>query len=391
MRQSYSHNDILVLPDDLRTFAWSAPMRELAAKLDLSDVGLKKLLASYGVTPPPQGYWNKLHAGKPVPKCPGAPPRRPGEIGRLRLDARFAKVMSPSPPLLSEGPFASAFVPEDLNELYAQELKAIGRASVPKTLDAPHRGLAQLLKQEKRRYEKVAREQWHWDQPKFDTPLGKRRLRLLNGIFLALSKRGHTGDVYEHDGEIHARAVIGDTYLGLEIAIAGKHKTVRQHGYVRPAPDLPATTPLSLRLNPRFDRADGEAWLDDDQGVLEAKIPIIAAAIIVAGEAKFRHGLREDKERIERERLEQEKRRQEQLAELNRQRLQHLHTSGELLRQAQDIRALVERVRYAIVDGSTDIDASVLESWERWALAEADKIDPVRSGQFLTHLNEPTL
>ncbi|WP_287293181.1 hypothetical protein [Mesorhizobium sp.] len=49
-------NDILVLPDDLIAFAWSAPMRDLAAKLELSDVGLKKLLTRCGVASPPQGY-----------------------------------------------------------------------------------------------------------------------------------------------------------------------------------------------------------------------------------------------------------------------------------------------------------------------------------------------
>ncbi|WP_246680604.1 hypothetical protein [Mesorhizobium sp. B2-4-13] len=48
--------DILVLPDDLIAFAWSAPMRDLAAKLELSDVGLKKLLTRCGVASPPQGY-----------------------------------------------------------------------------------------------------------------------------------------------------------------------------------------------------------------------------------------------------------------------------------------------------------------------------------------------
>lgn len=39
----------------------------------LSDVGLKKLLKSHGVVTPPQGHWNRVHAGKPVPKCPKLP------------------------------------------------------------------------------------------------------------------------------------------------------------------------------------------------------------------------------------------------------------------------------------------------------------------------------
>lgn len=383
--------DILVLPDDLIAFAWSAPMRDLAAKLELSDVGLKKLLTRCGVASPPQGYWNKIRAGKKVPALPKAPPRRPGELGRASVDARFKKVLSIAAPLASNGPFASALVPEDLDELQAQELKAIGKASVSQTLDGPHKGLVQLLKQEQRRRDKNAERQWTFDEPKLDNPLGKRRLRILNALFLALSKRGHDGDAYEHDGEIHARAIIGDTPLGLDIQIVGSHRTVRHQGYLRPAPDLPTSTPLALRLDPRFDRKATVSWQDDGDTKLESKIAEIAAAIIVAGEKKFRLSLREAEERAERERIEKEKQRQEWLIQLNQTRLQNLRNSGELLRQAEDIRALVERVRRAIDEGSADIDASTLEAWQSWALAEADRIDPVRSGQIMSHLSMPSI
>ncbi|RWC91892.1 MAG: hypothetical protein EOS32_27150 [Mesorhizobium sp.] len=383
--------DILVLPDDLIAFAWSAPMRDLAAKLELSDVGLKKLLTRCGVASPPQGYWNKIRAGKRVPALPKAPPRRPGELGRASVDARFKKVLSIAAPLASNGPFASALVPEDLDELHAQELKAIGKAPVPHTLDRPHKGLVQILKQEQRRRDKNAEREWTFDEPKFDNPLGKRRLRIFNALFLALSKRGYDGGAYERDGEIHAGAAIGDTHVGLDIGIVGSHRTERQQGYLRPALDLPASTPLALRIDPGFDRKNTASWQDDGDAKLESKIAEIAAAIIVAGERKFRLSLREAEERAERERIEKEKQRQERLVQLNQKRLQNLRNSGELLRQAEDIRALVERVRRAIDEGSADIDALALESWQRWALAEADRIDPVRSGQILTHLSEPSL
>jgi hypothetical protein len=390
MSRMYGWNDILVMPDDLRAFAWSAPMRDLAAKLDMSDVGLRKLLAACGVAPPPQGYWNKVRAGKPVPNRPKAPPRRPGEIGRVRLDPRFAKVLSPAAPMSSTGPFASPLVPEDLEELRAVETKAIGRATVPKSLEAAHRGLRELLSKEARRREKVANSRWHWDEPKFDNPVARRRLRILNGIFLALSKRGHDGNAYERDGEIHASVTVGDTHLGIDIGIHGKHRMIRIAGYMRPAPDLPASTPLMVRLDPTFDGKAVETWCDDQQGKLEDKLVEIVAGIIVAGEARFRRSLREAEEQAERQRLEVEKRRQEQLAELNRQRITNLFKSGELLRQAQDIRSLVARVRTAIAEGS-EISADELSAWERWALAEADRIDPVRSGQFMSHLRPPAL
>lgn len=386
----YGWNDILVLPDDLCEFAWSAPMRDLAAEVGLSDVGLKKLLRSCGVPTPPQGYWNKVHAGKPVPKCPKAPARRPGEIGRVRLDARFNKVLRPAEPLRSEGPFASDFVPEDLDELYGQELKAIGRVGVPKTLDRAPRALVQILKQEQRRREKVAQSHWHWDGPKFDNPLDKRRLRILSAVFMALSKRDHDADAYERDGEIHATAIVGDTRLGLEVSVAGKHRKVRVYGRDRPAADLPLKTPLMLRVNPDFDGRNGVSWQDDDGGTLESKIAVIAAGIIVAGEAKFRRGLREAEERAEQLRIAEEKRRHEELAARNLKRLESLHRSGELLRQAEDIRALVARVRQGMIDGSADVDPGTIEAWEKWALDEADKLDPVRSGQIMAHLRKPS-
>lgn len=129
----YGLHDILVLPQDLQDFAWSAPMRELAKKVGLSDVGLKKLLKAQGISTPPQGYWNRVHAGKPVPKRPEMPERGPGERGRLCVDARFADVIPAAEPLSSSGPFVSARVPEDLEKLYRRELKAIGRLAVPRT------------------------------------------------------------------------------------------------------------------------------------------------------------------------------------------------------------------------------------------------------------------
>lgn len=390
IRRIYGWNDILVLPDDLREFAWSAPLRDLAATIGFSDVGLKKLLTLCGVPTPPQGYWNKVHAGKPVPGWPKAPARRPGETGRVRVDARFAEVLKPADPLPSEGPFASPVVPEHLDELFAQELKAIGRAAVPQSLDRVHRALTQILRQEQRRREKIAQSHWHWDGPKFDNPLDKRRLRILSAVFMALSRRGHDADAYERDGEIHATAIVRDTRIGLEVAVAGKHRSARVYGRDRPAADLPLSTPLMLRVDSDFDGTNKVSWQDDEDGKLETKIPTIAAGVIVAGEARFRRSLREAEERAEQHRIQQEKRRQEELAARNRERLECLHRSGELLRQAEDIRALVVRVRRAMTDGSADVDAATIEAWEKWALGEADQVDPVRSGQFRSHLKPVT-
>lgn len=388
MSYGYFSNNILVLPQDLQDFAWSAPMRELAAKLGLSDVGLKKLLKSHGVVTPPQGHWNKLHAGKPVPRCPKISPRRPGETGRAHVDARFADELKAAEPIPSSGPFASAAVPEELEKLYQQELKAIGRVAVPRKLERFHQGLAQIFKQEERRRAKFAASNWSWDAPKFDSALDQRRLRILNAVFMTLSKRADGGSACEREGNIDATAVIGDTRVGLSIKIAGKHRTVREYGRDRPAPDLPASTPLVLVIDTDGDGKVRARWEDDKEGILEAKIGEIAASIIVAGEANFRRGLKRTEEWAEQSRRWEEERRQKEIEARNRARLEHLRESGELLRQAENLRALVERVGEAVIDGSVDVDRAQLDAWKKWASDEADRLDPVLSGQVMTHLKE---
>ncbi|NTF43049.1 hypothetical protein [Rhizobium rhizogenes] len=381
----YDGNNILVLPQDLIAFAWSAPLRELAAKVDLSDVGLKKQLVNLGVPIPPQGYWNKVHAGKPVPAMPAPETRRPGQIGRFRIDARFQQFLPIAQPMPAQGPFASKEIPEDLDELYAQELKAIGAVSVPKSLDRAHSGLVELLRKEEKRRAKFAERRW--DGPVFDSIVAKRQLRILNALFWALTKRRYTGQAYENSGEIHASVRIGETGIGIGVSLLGKDP--HRHRSQPLDVGLPLSTPLALTILPRFDGRTRQTWQDDKEGRLEEKIAAIAASVIVAGELSFRNSLREAEEHEEKKRLEAHRRHQEHLTALNQQRLQNLITSGELLRQAQDIRILVERVRSAMVSGSSDLGPAELQSWEEWALEQADMIDPIKSGQFLSHLREP--
>jgi hypothetical protein len=385
------HDNIHVSHDALIAFAWSAPMRDLAAKVGISDVGLKKLLRGHGVVTPPQGHWNRVHAGKPVPDRPKAPPRQPGETGRISLDSRFRGLIEETPGLPVEGPFASAAVPEDLDDLRARELKAIGRVAAPRNLDNPHAGLVQLLRREAERREKAEAERWYFNKPVFDTPLGQRRLRLLNGLFHALGRRGHSGSVWEQNGELSARCTIGDMALGLSLTMVGKHRTETIAGYRRPARDLAASTPLCLTLDRKLRSDVRAAWQDDASGKLETRLAAIAADIIVAGEAAFRQGLIEAVEWEEQQRKWKEERRRERMAELEAERLEGLKTSGRLLAQAEEIRFLVERVKAAVLAGSTDVTPVELAAWERWAGDYADRLDPVLSGQILSHirLTEP--
>lgn len=47
---------------------------------------------------------------------------------------------------------------------------------------------------------------------------------------------------------------------------------------------------------------------------------------------------------------------------------------------------VLSRLRAAAVAGSADVGQDRLSEWERWASAEADRLDPILSGQIMTHL-----
>jgi hypothetical protein len=52
---------------------WKHPVRQLAEKYGVSDVGLAKACRKLGVPLPGLGYWAKKAAGKKVPKQPPLP------------------------------------------------------------------------------------------------------------------------------------------------------------------------------------------------------------------------------------------------------------------------------------------------------------------------------
>lgn len=87
--------------------------------------------------------------------------------------------------------------------------------------------------------------------------------------------------------------------------------------------------------------------------------------------------------RAERTREEREK--------LTKKRVSDLRASGALMREAAEIRALAAEVEMAVKHGVLSVGERQLDRWRAWALNEADRLDPVKSGQVLSHLIVPEL
>lgn len=68
---------------------------------------------------------------------------------------------------------------------------------------------------------------------------------------------------------------------------------------------------------------------------------------------------------------------------LEQARIERLLDEAASLRRAMDFRAYVDAVRAVFGIENASISAEELLRWSKWALAEADRIDPVRSAHFI--------
>lgn len=74
---------------------------------------------------------------------------------------------------------------------------------------------------------------------------------------------------------------------------------------------------------------------------------------------------------------------QEHQQRVEQARIDRLLDEAVSLRQATDIRAYVDAVKAAVANQTASISAEELLPWSKWALAAADRIDPVRSARFI--------
>lgn len=377
---------LAVTREALTDFAWSVPMRDLAVRIGLSDVGLKKLLKGFDIATPPQGHWNRVAAGRAVPKPPLPAARRPGQHPCIYVDARFAGHVAEAPPLPIDGPFPSPLVPADLEELRTRVAKAVGRVAVPQSLERYPDGLAQIIARQAKLRAKFAASPYAWtDNEELAGALNKRRLRILSGLLAALQKQGCTGSVDIREGELCAHVQVGNTAVHVRLNLPQGRRPVTPAERLKLHAEAPANTKLELTIGSGWREAT-KLWTDGTDGKIDGRLAEIAAAIIVEGEAGFRRGVREAHDHAVMLRERERKAREERQAAVDAERLKQLRLSGERLREAEEIRLLVARVRAAMIAGDDGLPVDDVQAWEAWALAYADRVDPVKSGQVREHL-----
>jgi hypothetical protein len=362
--------------EELYNLVWSEPMIRLGARFGISANGLKKACRRAHIPVPPPGYWNKLQAGHKVTKAL-LPPASGGTPAKVTINPPSQRPAPPPPPP----------VPASVQEKIQAERQLGKSVTVLKTLSSPHR-IVDGWVQDSRREQRVTRyDAWSRSlyTPIDKTETDKRRMRILNALFKTLEERGYKLNA----GESYHRLVqIGLEHEKLEITLEERIRQARRYlsdeekaryGYSvasqKWTQEKIATGELILKIKEPDLHGSDKEWRETAEAPLEDKLSDIVAEIAGLFEAIRLRRVREAEERERRWKLEEQRR----LAEMERKRetirYRRLIGNCEDWRTAADIRAFVAAIEASPLGGR---NTEAFAGWKLWALAHADRIDPLQ-------------
>ena len=381
---------------------WSKPIKDIAPDFGISDVALAKFCRKYEIPLPGRGYWAKLQAGKPVMAF-ALPPRGLGRhetitLGRDEWQGREAQEKRereqeiPPPPEF----------PESLDDVRLRVATLVGKVPYIKGFERTHRVIAALLEEDQARIEKRNASSYSsfYDQPFFASPYERRRLKLLNSIFLALAKldiSAHAQGKNPNDFTIR----VGDS--GITFRLDDPKAKVERESW-RPASDVhrSASDPLQLTVSWHLEKVEGLRliWSDSKDATIEALLQEVVVELVVVGEMQVRASeLYHHTRRVERKaglieearQREEEAKRKERLRveRIEKARIEHLLDDAMSLRLANDLRVYIQAVITANQTSAEPVPDDEMAEWAAWASAQVERIDPILTRAFLLPVDDP--
>jgi hypothetical protein len=381
----------------LYDFVWSEPMKNLSVRFGISDVALKKTCARAGIPTPKRGYWAKKEAGKETFQAalPMRPPGMDDEVSIASGGSGSYHYWNKEEILGFVG--APPQFAEPIETVRARIAETVDRVAVPHKVRNWHPTIGRLLKEDEKRREKQLADPYpmSWDKPLFDSPFERRRLRVLNSLFLAVARMNGKPSIYG----LEAREIrLSFFQQHLQLTLDRPKRSNRQ------AKDLntigeSSDSRLCLSILSGFGSETVLAfWQDEDAQRLEMRMIEVAVQAILTAEIQYREkALHQYQWRVQRKaELEEEQRKRKleaERAEKDRQkRIEQARINGLLrdaaaFQQAGEIRKYVGVIRLAMArDSCSCIDE--VEQWSKWALAQADRIDPAIGGRFLKAMQD---
>lgn len=347
---------------------WSAPLREVAPRYGLSDVGLKKLCARLQIPTPRRGYWAKLKAGKRVPARPAL--REYTGPSSALLRPRRVATAPPSEP-----------VDPRLQAILSYEQDPAHHIQVAERLSRPH----PLVVKTRNALKKPAHDQRGIPLPsdpaldlKVSTALLPRALRVADALLKALEQRGYLVTQGERSVQVEI--------LGISSSLSFFEPTHRSR-YV-PSPEEVAKqargqwvylpqwqyTP-SGRLHVIAGQGYSGKVVDTQKTLVEAQLN--AFIVLMARRAV---GILVAREQRAIEEAELRRRREEALArkalqDAERERLQQVEDDAQAWRRAQHLRDYLSAFEAQVQLGGELTEEQ--RAFLAWGRAKADWLDPL--------------
>jgi len=367
---------------ELYNLVWSRPMKAVAADVGISDVALAKQCKKANIPVPNRGYWAREQAGKPVVQV-ALPPRLPGGSDRVGAAPphryyyvsdwaeEFQKVPVPPVPTFDE----------EIGSVETRARTLVGKIRYQRKFEPAHPLVAKLLAHDEERRQEFSKYRSSYFAPKYDTGTERRRLLIINTLFLSVARLGGRASMstskYGAGSERDIGITIGESHIHFTVEPA---KTKKEEKKER----------LCLAFGMARDRARANKfWEDNDERSLEDQLTDIVVEMLVSAEVSYRNSLVRNREwiierkaaaeaELKRRKEEAERKARELQEKSARDRIAHLLAQARALDRADQIRAYVESARSRVAE--TSRAQADFDRWAMWARQEADRIDPVKNG-----------
>lgn len=366
--------------ENLYQEVWSMPVTEVAKRYKVSDVAIHKVCKALDIPTPPQGYWAKLRAGKPVKRFPLPPGKEQMKLGIQTGVSHMESTNGKSVPL----GFLSEEERQAVLNVAAQILLPQERARMLPEIVAHRKRIAEWNKR-KRQMEREFGSNWNRGRQETPPAFAKgvseeqqlRLFRLIDALAKAMVPLGWrlTDDLCfarDQDMVILTFSEATDRILHtptreenlklLEYEEARKKYSWATKPQIRKY-DSVYNGRLSLRIGVTKTFRDCQSY------VLEDRLGDIMLSIY--DEAEQVKQARLAWEEAERQRLEQERRREEQRQRYNTE----VDRTLALVNCAEDYEIACRIRTYVSAMEKAHSDQDISE-WASWARAKADWYDP---------------
>jgi hypothetical protein len=375
--------------EDLYRLVWAQPLRTVAHEFGISDVALAKTCRKANVPIAPRGFWARKQAGQAV-AAPPLPLRFPGASDTVGSepahyysgpDWREKILANPVPPVPR--------FDEDVTTLRKRVCRLVGRVEFYADLSKKHPLISRLWTQDEERKAQYVRHKYSWHEPRFESGVGLRWLTLLNSLSLTFQRLGCavSTSLSQYAPDNFAQRDIG-------ITIGTIHFTAFLAPVTTAGRDKQIVDGLRMRFSIRRPGAmkEMQSWEIGGGKQVATQLAEIIQEILVAAEMEYRQAAVANRERwverkarLEKEivelKLEEERKMKEELKQRRREQIEQLTDQANQFTVAAQIRSYVTDAQVHLA--GTMLPPDSLKTWSKWALSQADHIDPTKNGVML--------